>query len=159
MFSFSLFKCRTQFRSRPIGGSSDFESAVLLQNKPIITADFLGGVSTFDIDREKKKIKAAFLFSKFLTSWVVATCQLVKLCHSTKMYKFLLGCFLVSLQLIICIQSVQLDQSPSESKTAYAVFDESNEEFVIVNHEPTRDKYVAGAKFANAINQTGYVTF
>ena len=75
------------------------------------------------------------------------------------MYKFLLGCLLVSLQLIICIQSVQLGQWPSESKTAYAVFDESNEEFVIVNHEPTRDKYVAGAKFANAINHTGYVAF
>nr|CAH0106100.1 unnamed protein product [Daphnia galeata] len=75
------------------------------------------------------------------------------------MYKFLLGCLLVSLQLIICIQSVQLGQWPSESKTAYAVFDESNEEFVIVNHEPTRDKYVAGAKFANAINQTGWATF
>ena len=65
MLSFSQhFKCRTQFRSRPIGGSSDFESAVLLQNKPIITADFLGGVSTCDIDREKN-IKLHFYFPNF----------------------------------------------------------------------------------------------
>ena len=71
------------------------------------------------------------------------------------MNRFHLACLLVSLQLI-CIQSVQLSQAP-ESKTAFVVFDESNEEFVIVNHEPPRDKYVAGAKFTNAINQTGYV--
>lgn len=73
------------------------------------------------------------------------------------MNRFHLACLLVSLQLI-CIQSVQLSQAP-ESKTAFAVFDESNEEFVIVHHEPPRDKYIAGAKFTNAINQTGYVTF
>ena len=47
------------------GFISDFESAVLLQNKPIITADFMGGVSTFDIDREKKNIKLHFYFPNF----------------------------------------------------------------------------------------------
>lgn len=65
-------------------------------------------------------------------------------------------CLLLSLSLLlISVQSAELVPE-SESRTAYAVFDENNEEFVIVNHEPPRDKYVAGAKFTNSINQTGY---
>lgn len=45
-----------------------------------------------------------------------------------------------------------------DSQTAYAVYDESIEKFVIVNQEPPRDSLIAGANFKNAINQTGYVT-
>lgn len=43
----------------------------------------------------------------------------------------------------------------SKTETAYAVFDENSEKFVLVNNEPPRDKYVAGARFTNSINQTG----
>ncbi len=64
------------------------------------------------------------------------------------------SCFLVGLQLT-CIHASQKGEE-SESKSAFAVFDENGEEFVIVNHEPPRDKYVAGARFINSINQTGY---
>lgn len=69
-------------------------------------------------------------------------------------------CLLVSLSLLLTSAlSTTKSGQEDESATAYAVFDENNEEFVIVNNEPPRDKYVAGAKFANSINQTGYVFF
>lgn len=42
-----------------------------------------------------------------------------------------------------------------ESKLAYAVFDDNSNDFVIVDREPPREKYVAGANFSNSINQTG----
>lgn len=66
----------------------------------------------------------------------------------------LIFCILLAGIQFICIKASK-HQSDQESQTAYAVFDENSESFVIVNNEPPRDKYVAGAKFTNAINQTG----
>lgn len=67
-------------------------------------------------------------------------------------------CFLLAGLQLICIQASKHHAS-QESQTAYAVFDENSEEFVIVNTEPPRDKYVAGARFTNSINQTGYAFY
>lgn len=74
------------------------------------------------------------------------------------MRRFLLDVFLLVLLQFNCIKATHHGLG-TESKTAYAVFDENSEELVIVGHEPPRDKYVAGAKFANSINQTGYILF
>ena len=51
--------------------------------------------------------------------------------------------------------SFALDVKLSESKAAFAVYDENADQFVIVDQEPPREKYVAGATFTNSINQTG----
>jgi len=72
--------------------------------------------------------------------------------------------FLMCLLLIVTLQSSFIvsagkNRPATEAKTAYAIYDDNNEEFVVVSQEPPRDKYVAGAKFSNAINQTGFVTF
>lgn len=42
-----------------------------------------------------------------------------------------------------------------EWKSAFAVYDDNSDGFLIVEREPPRDKYVAGGNFSNAINQTG----
>lgn len=58
--------------------------------------------------------------------------------------------------LVDCIQDVNHQASQKlESKSAFAVYDNNSEEFKIVTHEPPRDKYVAGARYVNSINQTG----
>ena len=66
------------------------------------------------------------------------------------------------LLLIVSLQSSFVlavkNRPPAEAKAAYAIYDDINEEFVIVQQEPPRDKYVAGAKLTNSINQTGFVT-
>lgn len=43
-----------------------------------------------------------------------------------------------------------------EWKSAFAVYDDNSDGFLIVEREPPRDKYVAGGNFSNAINQTGW---
>ena len=62
-------------------------------------------------------------------------------------------CLLVGLQFIYIHGQ---HNEKSELKTAYAVLDENGEDYVIVTHEPPRDKYVAGARLINSVNQTGY---
>lgn len=65
-------------------------------------------------------------------------------------------CFLTVVLLLQCSLIAAVKNRPqAESKTAYAIYDDNGEEFIIVHQEPPRDKYVAGATFSNSINQTG----
>ena len=67
-------------------------------------------------------------------------------------------CLLLIVSLQSSFVSAVNNRPSTETKTAYAIYDDNNEEFVVVQQEPPRDKYVAGAKFSNSINKTGFVT-
>lgn len=47
------------------------------------------------------------------------------------------------------------DNKEPEAKVAYVALDDNGEDFVVSEREPPRDKVVAGARFTNAINETG----
>ncbi len=59
--------------------------------------------------------------------------------------------------LCMCIFITLNPVNVARGNVAYAVYDENSNDFVLVKHEPPRDKYVAGGNFTNSINQTGYM--
>lgn len=59
--------------------------------------------------------------------------------------------------LFLCVIFAAVESKEEvETKGAYAVLDENGEDFLIFEQEPPRDKIVAGARFTNSINKTGY---